>query len=96
SRFQEKVPFAGRAHHETGFVFKGLFQDCLTALNGSVMVFSVGRCHGGVPVEMKGVTGDKHLCSGTVSSDQKKKGLRSCYTTGENSKLTTSDLIVVS
>nr|GEW14980.1 RNA-directed DNA polymerase, eukaryota, reverse transcriptase zinc-binding domain protein [Tanacetum cinerariifolium] len=37
------------------------------------MVFLVGRCHGGVPVKMTGVTGDKHLCSGTVSSDQKKK-----------------------
>ncbi|GKC35826.1 hypothetical protein Tco_1048210, partial [Tanacetum coccineum] len=43
------------------------------AEDGGVMVFSVGRCHGEVPVEMTGVTGDKHLCSGTVSSDQKKK-----------------------
>nr|GEW72173.1 nucleic acid-binding, OB-fold protein [Tanacetum cinerariifolium] len=74
SRFQEKVlPFAGRTHHETGFVFKGLFHDCLTAVNGGVMVFLVGRCRGGVPVKMTGVTGDKHLCSGTVSSGQKKK-----------------------
>nr|GEU50570.1 hypothetical protein [Tanacetum cinerariifolium] len=37
------------------------------------MVFSVGRCRGGVPIEMTWVTGDKHLCSGTVSSGQKKK-----------------------
>nr|GEY60386.1 hypothetical protein [Tanacetum cinerariifolium] len=33
------------------------------------MVFSVGRCRGGVPVKMKGVTGDKHLCSGTVDNE---------------------------
>nr|GEU53037.1 reverse transcriptase domain-containing protein [Tanacetum cinerariifolium] len=43
--------------------------DCLTAVNGGVMVFSVGRCHGGVPVKMTGVTGDKHLCFGTVDNE---------------------------
>nr|GEX72619.1 UvrD-like helicase, ATP-binding domain, P-loop containing nucleoside triphosphate hydrolase [Tanacetum cinerariifolium] len=50
-----------------------LSSDCLTAVNGGVMVFSVGRCRGGLPVKITGVTGDKHLCSGTVSSGQKKK-----------------------
>ncbi|GKD84540.1 hypothetical protein Tco_1355694 [Tanacetum coccineum] len=49
------------------------------------MVFSVGRCHGGVPVEMTGVTGDKHLCSGTVSSDQKKK-VQGCSDVRENGR----------
>nr|GEV72773.1 ribonuclease H-like domain-containing protein [Tanacetum cinerariifolium] len=86
SRFQEKVlPFAGRTHHETGFVFKGLFHDCLTAVNEGVMVFLVGRCHGGVPVKMTGVTGDKHLCSGTVSSDLKKK-VQGCSDVRENGR----------
>nr|GEV18377.1 retrovirus-related Pol polyprotein from transposon TNT 1-94 [Tanacetum cinerariifolium] len=55
-----------------------LQEDCLTAVNGGVMVFSVGRCRGGVPVQMTGVTGDKHLCSGTVSSGQKKKVDNEC------------------
>nr|GFA61949.1 protein MIS12 homolog [Tanacetum cinerariifolium] len=45
----------------------------IDSVNGGVMVFSVGRCRGGVPVKMTGVTGDKHLCSGTASSGQKKK-----------------------
>nr|GEW07336.1 hypothetical protein [Tanacetum cinerariifolium] len=44
----------------------------------TVMVFLVGRCRGGVPVEMTGVTGDQHLCSGTVSSGQKKKVDNEC------------------
>nr|GEZ69708.1 hypothetical protein [Tanacetum cinerariifolium] len=54
------------------------FQMSAMAVNKGVMVFLVGRCHGGVSVKMTGVTGDKHLCSGTVSSDQKKKVDNEC------------------
>jgi hypothetical protein len=57
----------------TDISFSVLFWGCLTAENRGVMVFSVGRCRGGVPVEMAGVTGDKHLRSVAVSGDQKKK-----------------------
>nr|GEY34981.1 hypothetical protein [Tanacetum cinerariifolium] len=49
------------------------------------MVFSVGRCREGVPVEMTGVTSDKHLCSGTVSSGQKKK-VQGCSDVHENGR----------
>nr|GEX19188.1 hypothetical protein [Tanacetum cinerariifolium] len=59
-------------------VTSSFVDDCLTAVNKGVMVFSVGRCHGGVPVKMTGVTGDKHLCFGTVSSGQKKKVDNEC------------------
>nr|GEV40282.1 proteasome activator subunit 4 [Tanacetum cinerariifolium] len=38
----------------TQTVIKHLALDCLTAVNGGVMVFSVGRCRGGMPVKMTG------------------------------------------
>ncbi|KAJ0927403.1 hypothetical protein HanRHA438_Chr04g0182491 [Helianthus annuus] len=67
----------------------------VTAVDGVGVVFRSAVVVVDVPVKTTGVTGDKHLCSVAVNGDERRKnkavrllvaGLRSWYTTGDNSR----------